>query len=510
LDFVGERRGRPFGMADVPPEDPATYAMIRRADTMGVFQIESRAQMSMLPRLAPACFFDLVIEVAIVRPGPIQGGMVHPYLRRRNGEEAVHYPSDAVKGVLERTLGVPIFQEQVMSLAVVAAGFTPGEADALRRAMAAWRRKGGLEPFEQRLKDGMRERGYPDEFADQIYRQILGFGEYGFPESHSASFALLVYVSAWIKRHEPAVFLAALLNSQPMGFYAPSQLVQDARRHGVEVRAVDVTQSEWECTLEDGEGGGGKAVGSHASCASTPSPPAAAPAVRLGMLMVKGLSEAGAHRIVAARAAVPFADVADLARRAQLDRRDLKCLAAAGALNALADHRRRAYWDVAGVETRPNLLREALVDERPPRLAAPTEGEDLVADYESLGLTLGRHPLALLRDRLRHMGLATAAEVRAARHGQVLRACGIVTGRQRPDTASGVVFVTLEDETGCVNVIVWRDLGDRQRRELLGARLLAVHGAIEREGEVVHVVARRLVDHSTLLGRLLTCSRDFH
>jgi error-prone DNA polymerase len=488
LDLVAARRGRPFTMSDVPPEDPATYAMIQRADTVGVFQIESRAQMSMLPRLRPECFFDLVIEVAIVRPGPIQGGMVHPYLRRRSGAEQVDYPSAAVESVLRRTLGVPIFQEQVMQLAIVAAGFTPGEADRLRRAMAAWRRKGGLEPFEQRLKDGMHRRGYSEGFADQIYRQILGFGEYGFPESHSASFALLVYVSSWIKCHEPAAFLVALLNSQPMGFYAPSQLVQDAQRHGVEVRPVDACASDWECTLEG----------------------RASLAVRLGLLMVKGLSEAGARRIVAARAAAPFADVADLARSAQLDRRDLRCLAAAGALNALADHRHRAYWDVAGIETRAHLLREAPVRETTPALAAPTEGEDLVADFASLGLTLGRHPLALLRDRLHGMGFATAAEVRAARHGQALRTSGIVIGRQRPDTASGVVFVTLEDETGCVNVIVWRDLGERQRRELLGARLLAVHGVIEREGDVVHVVARRLTDHSALLGALVTRSRDFH
>jgi error-prone DNA polymerase len=485
LDFVAARLGRPFTITDVPPEDPATYAMIRRADTIGVFQIESRAQMSMLPRLKPACFFDLVIEVAIVRPGPIQGGMVHPYLRRRNGEEPVDYPSAAVRSVLERTLGVPIFQEQVMQLAVVAAGFTPGEADRLRRAMAAWRRKGGLEPFEKRLKDGMRSRGYADGFADQIYRQILGFGEYGFPESHAASFALLVYVSAWIKCHEPAAFLAALLDSQPMGFYAPSQLVQDAQRHGVEVRAVDVTRSRWECTLEGS-------------------------AVRLGMRMVKGLSQAGAERIVAARAAAPFPAVADLARRARLDARDLKCLAAAGALNALADHRRRAYWDVAGIETRPHLLREAPIRETAPALAAPTEGEDLVADYASLGLTLGRHPLALLRPRLARMRLAAADAIRSLPHGAAASACGIVTGRQRPDTASGVVFVTLEDETGYVNVVVWSALVERQRRELLASRLMAVHGTIEREGEVVHLVARRLADHSHLLGRLVTRSRDFH
>jgi error-prone DNA polymerase len=489
LDLASGYRGVPFTISDVPPEDPGVYEMVGRADTIGVFQIESRAQMSMLPRLKPACFFDLVIEVAIVRPGPIQGGMVHPYLRRRQGLEPVTYPSEAVRSVLSRTLGVPIFQEQVMALAVVAAGFTPGEADRLRRAMAAWRRKGGLEPFERSLKEGMRARGYADDFADQIYRQILGFGEYGFPESHSASFALLVYVSAWLKRYEPAAFCAALLNSQPMGFYAPAQLVQDARRHGVEVRPVDVTVSEWDCTLEPG---------------------ASAPALRLGMRMVKGLPQAAAERIIRARAAHPFASVEDLARHAALDRRDLKCLAAADALAALVGHRRMAYWHVAGVETAPHLLRDAPFVEADPVLAAPDEGERLVADYASLGLTLGRHPLALLRPHLARMRLATAAEIRGMQHGRTVHAAGIVTGRQRPDTASGVVFVTLEDETGSVNVIVWRSLSDRQRRELLGARLMGVYGTVEREGEVVHLVARRLADHSDLLGRLATRSRDFH
>jgi len=516
LELAGRCRGRPLTVADVPAEDPAVYEMIQRADTIGVFQIESRAQMSMLPRLRPASFFDLVIEVAIVRPGPIQGGMVHPYLRRRAGLEPVSYPSEAVRAVLSRTLGVPIFQEQVMSLAVVAAGFTPGEADRLRRAMAAWRRKGGLEPFERRLKEGMRARGYTDEFADQIYRQILGFGEYGFPESHSASFALLVYVSAWLKHHEPAAFCAALLNSQPMGFYAPAQLVQDARRHGVEVRPVDVTVSEWECTLERSEERGARSeeenqTSSSSSLAPHSSLPSAGPvALRLGLLMVKGLAQASAERIVRARAERAFDSVADLARRAALDRRDLKCLAAADALAALAGHRRAAHWQIAGLETNPLLLRDAPVREADPALPAPTEGERLVADYASLGLTLGRHPLALLRGQLARKRLATAAEVRAMPHGRFARAAGIVTGRQRPDTASGVVFVTLEDETGYVNVVVWRALSERQRRELLGSRLLAVHGVIEREGEVVHLVARRLVDESALLGRLATRSRDFH
>jgi error-prone DNA polymerase len=502
LDMIAGWRGRPFGMADVPPEDPAVYEMIQHADTVGVFQIESRAQMSMLPRLRPENFYDLVIEVAIVRPGPIQGGMVHPYLRRRQGLEPVTYPSAAVKAVLERTLGVPIFQEQVMQLAIVAAGFTPGESDQLRRSMAAWRRKGGLEHFEQRLVSGMLARGYQREFAEGIYRQILGFGEYGFPESHSSSFALLVYVSSWIKRHEPAAFLAALLNSQPMGFYAPSQLVQDARRHGVEVLPVDATVSGWDCNLEKprDEGGGMRDERKGGT----------RPAVRLGLRMISGFAEAVADRIVAARRSRAFNSVADLARRAHLDRRDLKLLASAGALRSLSDHRRHAHWEVAGIERATSVLGDCPIEESRPRLAPPGEAEELVADYASLGLTLGRHPLALLRPRLAHMRLATAAELRGLPHGRPARAAGIVIGRQRPDTASGVIFVTLEDETGSVNVIVWRDLADRQRRELLGSRLLGVYGTLEREGEVVHLIAKRLVDHSALLGNLETSSRDFH
>jgi error-prone DNA polymerase len=387
--------------------------------------------------------------------------------------------------VLERTLGVPIFQEQVMQLAIVAAGFSPGEADHLRRSMAAWRRKGGLEKFEQRLVDGMSARGYPETFARQIYQQILGFGEYGFPESHSASFALLVYVSAWLKHYEPAAFCAALLNSQPMGFYAPAQLVQDAQRHDVEVRNVDVTVSAWDCTLEQA-------------------------ALRLGLRMIAGLSEAGAQRIIVARDAAPFADVADMAHRAEVNRHDLGALAAAGALATLAGHRHAAAWDVAGVDKLPPLLAGATFDEIAPDLPAPTEGQDIVADYRALGLTLGRHPLALLRGQLRARRLVTAAEVRDSPHGRSVRTAGIVIGRQRPDTASGVIFVTLEDETGATNVIVWRDLSDRQRRELLGSRLMGVYGRVEREGAVVHLLAGRLVDLSPLLGSLPTHSRDFH
>jgi error-prone DNA polymerase len=485
LGFVNAQRKSKLTMDSLLlEEDPAVYEMIRHADTIGVFQIESRAQMSMLPRLKPMHFYDLVIEIAIVRPGPIQGDMVHPYLRRREGKEPVDYPNDAVKKVLERTLGVPIFQEQVMQLAVVAAGFTPGEADQLRRAMAAWKRKGGLEPFQKKLVDGMRGNGIPAEFADRIYRQILGFGEYGFPESHSVSFALLAYVSAWLKHHEPAAFLAALLNSQPMGFYTPSQLVQDARRHGVEVRPVDVTVSEWECTLE-GE------------------------VVRLGFLLVRGFPEAAAKRVAEARRQA-FESVDDLAHRAALDRRELKCLAAAGALAPLAGHRREAHWSVAGIATGKHILAGAPVAENRPALAPPSEGETLLADYASTGLTLGRHPLALLRRRLSRMRFSTADELKRLPGGATARAAGIVTGRQRPGTASGTVFVTLEDETGAINVIVWPRLVEAQRRELLGSKLMGVEGTLEREGEVMHLVAKRLVDHSDLIGSLHIDSRDFH
>jgi len=510
------------------PDDTKVYEMIRAADTIGVFQIESRAQMSMLPRLQPREFYDLVIEIAIVRPGPIQGGMVHPYLKRKQGLEPVSYPSEAVRNVLERTLGVPIFQEQVMQLAMVAAGFSAGEADQLRRAMAAWRRKGGLEPFEARLRSGMLANGYDEAFAEAIFHQICGFGEYGFPESHSASFALLAYVSAWIKYHEPAAFIAALLNSQPMGFYSPSVLVQDARRHGVEVRPVDVMVSEWDCTLEPlaspphpdplprhGERASfhhSSPVTHHSSPVTHHSSPATRQpsAVRLGLRMVKGLSKHVALRLVQARKTQPFADVANLARRAALNRRDLANLASAAALRTLAGHRHQAHWLVAGTIRADALLSDAPVHETLPLFPAPQEGEDIVADYRSLGLTLGRHPLALLRQRLTRMRVASAEELKTMPNGKRARTAGIVTCRQRPGTAQGVIFVTLEDETGYTNVIVWNDLVERQRRELLGARLLGVEGFMQKEGGVIHLVARRLFDHSRLLGRLVTESRDFH
>ena len=646
FDQVNAFRGTQHGLGALPAEDPEVYDMVCRADTIGVFQIESRAQMAMLPRLKPRCYYDLVIEVAIVRPGPIQGDMVHPYLRRRSGAEPVEYPGKDVREVLHHTLGVPIFQEQVMQIAIVAAGFTPGEADALRRAMGAWKRSGGLDPFRERLLQGMHARGYPEEFAQRIYQQMLGFGEYGFPQcvvgetrvvdadsgrwlriddvvegrvrlettlacgedlrlrrrvvvaarssgikpvwtlrtalghsitataehpflvlggwralgklavgdpvavarslpvagrsenlarlatpdiywdkvvsieaqdsqptydlqieedhnflannfvvhnSHAMSFALLVYDSAWLKCHEPAAFTCALLNSQPMGFYAPAQLVRDARAHGVEVRPVDACVSAWDSTLErraDGE-----------------------PALRLGLRLVNSLSEAGAQRLLAARVK-PFVSVPDLAARGALERGDLEALAAAGAFAALSGNRHLAFWDVAGTERALPLgltdTRGTDVQEGRPLLRAPTEGEGIVADYAALGLTLGRHPLALLRARLQAQQLKSAAELKSLRHGARVRTAGIVLMRQRPATASGVTFLTLEDESGQVNVIVWERIGREQRAALIESRLLEVHGEWQQQEGVSHLIARRLIDRTVLLGELLTRSRDFH
>ncbi len=482
--------GRHLTMATVPAEDPRVYDMISRADTMGVFQIESRAQMAMLPRLKPREYYDLVIEVAIIRPGPIQGDMVHPYLRRRSGEEPVSYPSDAVRRVLERTLGVPIFQEQVMQLAIVAAGFSAGEADRLRRAMAAWRRRGELERFEQRLIDGMARRGYGEDFARQIFSQIKGFGEYGFPESHAASFALLVYVSAWLKCHEPAAFCCALLNSQPMGFYAPQQLVRSAREHGVEVRPVDVNASAWDSTLERR--------------------PSGAPALRLGLRVVKGLAAAAGERLVRSREHGDFTSVRDLAERAALGGKDLGALASAGALERIASNRYRARWDVAGVEPPTPLLDTLRFAEGVPLLKPPTEADDIVADYRHLGLTLGRHPLALLRRRLTAMRVRPARAVAELVPGARTHTAGLVITRQRPSSASGVTFVTLEDETGYLNLIVWETLARDARRELTGAALLGVVGKVQKEGPVLHVIAEKLYDYSALLGKLVTRSRNFH
>ena len=488
LEMIGQRRGYAFSMQDIPAEDPQTYQMISRADTVGVFQIESRAQMTMLPRLRPQCFYDLVIEVALVRPGPIQGGMVHPYLRRRQGMEPVSYPSEELKEALGRTLGVPIFQEQVMQISMIAAGFTPGEADGLRRAMAAWKRKGGLEKYYGKIVDGMLARGYDQSFAESTFQQIRGFSEYGFPESHAASFALLVYASSWIKRHEPAAFLAALLNSQPMGFYTPSQLVQDARRHGVDVRPVDVMYSDAESTLED---------------------LARKPAVRLGLHVIRGLNAASAERIVDGRRAAPFDSAEELARRARLEQHEMKLLAAAGALATLSGHRRQQVWDAAALHAPPELLQDAPVDEEVLDLPEAPEGEEVVWDYASIGLTLRSHPMALLRKRLDKYKLKTSAELRRTPNGRLVRTAGIVTLRQQPSTANGTVFLSLEDEHGATQVIVWRDVREAQRQVLLGSRLLAVKGRWQRQGQVCNLIADRLADISPLLGRLATESRDF-
>ncbi|MDP3539647.1 MAG: error-prone DNA polymerase [Azonexus sp.] len=487
LEMVSQSCGRPFKMHEIPPEDPATYEMLCHADSMGVFQVESRAQMAMLPRLRPRKFYDLVVEVALVRPGPIQGDMVHPYLKRRQGKEPIDKISPEVDAVLARTFGVPIFQEQVMQLAVVAANFTPGEADQLRRAMAAWKRKGGLEPFEQKLLAGMADNGLPESFARRIIAQIQGFGEYGFPESHAASFALLVYASAWLKRHYPAAFLCGLLNSQPMGFYSPSMLIQDAKRHRVSVLPPDVTASDWDSQIDE------------------------TGAVRLGLREISGFAKVVAERIAAVdRQKQPFSSVADLAARAGLQRRDLDLLAAADALQSLAGHRRQAAWAATIAVVQGDLFDGLTPREVASDLPAPNEGENLVADYRSLGLTLRSHPLSLLRAHLAERRFVTAAYTRAAGHHAAIRVAGIVVGRQRPGTATGIVFVTLEDETGLTNVVVHPQLVEKQRRELLGATLLGVYGQLQKEGEVVHLVAKRLVDLSAWLGRLETVSRDFH
>ena len=481
------------GIAAADQGDKDTYRMIQNADTVGVFQIESRAQMAMLPRHRPENFYDLVIQVAIVRPGPIQGDMVHPYLRRRNGDEAVDYPSPAFKAALGRTLGVPLFQEQVMKLAMDAADFTAAEADRLRRSMAAWKRHGGLEVHRDRLVRGMLKNGYPEEFALRIFEQIKGFGSYGFPESHAASFANLVYASSWLKCHYPAAFACALLNAQPMGFYAPSQIVQDVRRHRVAVHPVDVRYSDWDCTLEPDP---------HGSAESR--------AIRLGLRMLRGCSLAAARRLVAARQQRPFTDLADLCARADIDRRQQDVLADAAALRGLSGHRHRARWAVAGVETQLPLAGLASPAEATVDLPLPTQAEDTRADYAHLGLSLGPHPLWQLRTRLRAAHCLDGLVLRRQPPNSHVRVAGLVTSRQQPQTAGGTIFVTLEDEHGPINVIVWRQVAQAQRRALLQARLLAVEGQWESVDGVSHLIARRLQDLSPLLGALDARSRDFH
>ncbi|WP_350446179.1 error-prone DNA polymerase [Pseudomonas solani] len=489
--LIERHRGRKLTLAGLPEKDAATYEMISRADTIGVFQIESRAQMAMLPRLRPKEFYDLVIQVAIVRPGPIQGDMVHPYLRRRNKEESEDYPSEELQTVLQRTLGVPLFQEQVMQIAMVAAKYTAEEADGLRRSMAAWKRHGGLEPHRIRLTERMLEKGYKPEFIARIFEQIKGFGSYGFPESHAASFALLAYASSWLKCHEPAIFACALVNSWPMGFYTPDQVLQDARRHGIEVRPVDVRHSDWDCDLEPDARG--------------------RLAIRLGLRMVKGFNEEAAMRISAARALRAFDDVADLCHRAHLDARARERLADAGTLRGLAGHRHRARWAVAAVEEElPLFAGLPQQAELPVDLPLPSRGEDLYADYDTLGTTLGPHPLALLRGALAKRRCRSSRDLAATEHGQGVSVAGLVKGRQRPQTASGVIFVTLEDEFGMVNVVVWNDIAVRQRRVLVGSQMLQVDGRLESKDGVRHLIARRLHDLTPLLAGLDVRSRDFH
>ncbi|WP_282875688.1 error-prone DNA polymerase [Pseudomonas peli] len=489
LDLLRRYERCDLTLATIPAEDAETYTMISRADTIGVFQIESRAQMSMLPRLKPKTFYDLVIEVAIVRPGPIVGNMVHPYLRRRNGEEDVTYPSEELREVFERTLGVPLFQEQVMRLAIVAAGYSPGEADQLRRSMAAWKRHGGLEPHQVRLREGMLERGYTEEFAARIFEQIKGFGSYGFPESHAASFALLTYASCWLKCHEPSAYACSLINSWPMGFYSPDQVLQDARRHGIEIRAVDVTVSDWDCTLEALD--------------------RTLPAIRLGLRMIKGLSEEVGRRIEVVRETKPFKDINDLCLRAGLDQKARELLADADALKSLAGNRHSARWEIAAVQQPLPLFADDVAEDLV-AIPEPTVVENMHADYARTGTTLGPHPMSLLRETLRSMRAKSSQDLREIGDCNHVTVFGIVTGRQRPSTASGVTFVTLEDEFGMINVIVWRDLAEQYRLALLHSKLLQVKGKLEDESGVMHLIAGHLKDRSDLLEGLNVRSRNFH
>jgi error-prone DNA polymerase len=547
FDLVRIHEGRHFELATVPQDDEATYAMIRAADTVGVFQIESRAQMSMLPRLRPAVFYDLVVQVAIVRPGPIQGGMVHPYLRRRQKLEAIDYPQSAreraagkgesrVRSVLERTLGVPIFQEQVMKLVEVVAGFTPGQADELRRAMAAWKRKGGLEPFRERIRDGMLGLGYEESYFERIFEQIKGFGEYGFPESHSASFALLAYASSWLKCHYPAAFTCALLNSLPMGFYGPAQLIRDAQRHGVRVLPVDVTISAWDCTLEslrkeegcrNGSGRDALLAGLKAGIAAEAAPSVERQrdashrshesdhgtpifALRLGFSRISGFSAATAQRVVEARRQRAFRDIADLVHRAGLNAGERARLADADALRSLGGHRHQARWDGAGVDQPIAVIADAPLNEESIRLAAPSLRTDVMSDYASQGFTLRRHPLSFAREALDQRRMLRARDVLGSGNGRRVRCAGLVTVRQRPGTAKGVTFVTLEDETGILNVIVWAALASSQRRVLIESAILGVEGELQSSEGVQHVIAHRLFNLDALLPELGSQSRDFH
>jgi error-prone DNA polymerase len=520
--LVEKHHGRALTLADVPEGDQRVYDMICRADTMGVFQIESRAQMSMLPRLQPRCYYDLVIEVAIVRPGPIQGNMVHPYLRRRAGEEKVSYPNDAIREVLEKTLGVPLFQEQAMRLAVVAAGFTPGEADQLRRAMAAWRRPGLISEFQEKLLRGMVANGLSLEFAERVFHQIRGFGEYGFPESHAASFALLVYVSAWLKCHYPAAFAAAVINSQPMGFYAPAQLVRNAQEHGVEVQRIDVNESAWDCTLEPVDLKSRKSQRPEEDSADLVSKPAGANAsgsyetsahdIRLGMRLIAGLSESHVEGILRARARAAFRSVDDLARRAHLPRKALTALAEADALGSLGINRRQALWESLGQDPKkrelPLLADLPAEDDLLVPLPELTAAAEVAQDYETTGLTLRAHPISFVRTELTQLGIVQASQLATLPADGPVTVAGLVLVRQRPSTAKGITFVTLEDETGVANLVVHQNTWQRYYQAARTAAALIAHGKLQREGIVIHVVVTRLEDLSRRL-KISSQSRDF-
>jgi error-prone DNA polymerase len=491
LDLLADHKGITLDLATIPAEDPRTYAMIRKADTLGTFQIESRAQMSMLPRLKPRTFYDLVVQVAIVRPGPIQGDMVHPYLRRRSGLEPVHYPTPALEKVLGKTLGVPLFQEQAMRVAIECAGFTPGEADMLRKSMATFKFTGGVSSFKDKLIEGMVANGYERDFAEQTFKQLEGFGSYGFPESHAASFALIAYASSWLKCWHPDVFCAALLNAQPMGFYAPAQIVRDAQTHGVEIRPVCVNASRWDCTLE-------------------PTLDEDRFAVRLGLRMVKGLANAHGGRLVATRGKLDFQSIDDLWRRTAVPASALVQLAEADAFRpGLGLARREALWAIRGLRDEPLPLFSAASDrERAvvPELYEPdvslrpmTAGSEVVEDYTHVGLTLRDHPVSFLRAELSRRRVVTCRNAMHTRDGRWLEAAGLVLVRQRPGSAKGVMFITLEDETGIANLVVWPKVFELNRRTILTAGMIGVRGRIQREGEVVHLVAQRLTDLSVEL-----------
>jgi error-prone DNA polymerase len=498
FELVEKHYARPLTLATVPAEDNAVYDMICKADTIGVFQIESRAQMSMLPRLKPRCFYDLVIEVAIVRPGPIQGNMVHPYLKARRTGIQPAYPTLGIQQVLEKTMGVPIFQEQAMRLAVVAAGFTPGEADQLRRAMAAWRRPGLIDQFHKKLIDGMLANGLTRAFADTVFTQIRGFGEYGFPESHAASFALLVYVSCWLKHHYPDVFCAAILNSQPMGFYAPAQLVQDARDHGVTVAAIDVNCSDWECILEP-----------------NPDKPQTWQ-LRLGMQMIRGLPTAVGEVVLRQRAAGPFRDLADFTRRTRLGQAMVTRLADAGAFSSIAGDRRAAYWQSLAQDKSSkdlSLLEVSGVDvddELPSLLRPMTEIDEVYADYETTGLSLRAHPVSFVREQLKRLRVTTAADLKTTLDGKFVRVAGVVLLRQRPSTAKGITFVTLEDETGSMNLVLKPEIWQKHYKVARRSNAWLANGILENREGVIHIVVGRIDDLTEQVGGLNLRSRDFH